>query len=159
MSTASPLALASAPGPADVPAAQPASLTVSKMQAHTTFGTPHGLCSISGTISGMPDTFSPAGQTFTINIMGAAGSFTLDAKGHGKSSQGSVALKVNSNSTLLFSAKLNGDLAGTWSLQPSSVAQTSKMDLWASVELAGCECATPLSVTCTVSKGGVKLKQ
>jgi hypothetical protein len=158
MSTAAPaLALDVAAAPvadsAALTAADAGTLSVTKMSASVAFGTSHSACSISGTISGLSG-FSPAGQTFTINVMGASGSFTLNAKGQGKSSQGSVALKGGK-----FQAKLTGGLAAAWSLVPSSTKTSWQMDMWVSVDLAGTEYSAPFSVTCSSSAKGAKLKK
>jgi hypothetical protein len=142
------------------PAEDSGTLSVTKMQAGVTFGASnHDSCTISGTISGLPAGFSPAGQTFVVNVMGAAGSFTLDAKGRGKSSQGSVALKAGKSGALSFQAKLIGDCAAAWSLTPPSTKASWKMDMWVSVDLAGNEYSGPLSVTYSGSSRGAKLKK
>jgi hypothetical protein len=91
--------------------------------------------------------------------MGAAASFTLDAKGHGKSSQGSVALKASKSGAVLFQAKLIGGLAGAWSLAPSSTKTSWQMDMWVSADLAGNEYSAPFNVICLSSAKGMKLKK
>jgi hypothetical protein len=165
MNSTSPLALAAAQ-PANAllaaalttPDATP--LTITRMQASVKFNASHhDSCSVTGTIPDLPAAFNPAGQTLTLNIGGVASSFTLDAKGHGKSSQGSVSLKLKPGaSTATFSVKLTrADCAGAWSLSPASDKAGWQMDLWASIDLAGNEYSTPISVKYSASKQAAKL--
>jgi hypothetical protein len=137
-------------------------LNVTRMQASVTFSGPHrGGCSISGTIPGTAQEFKPAGQTFSVNIMGAAASFTLDAKGRGKSPHGSVTVKPGKSANgeaLVFSVKLTNAGWAVWGLEPDSKKETWTMDMWASVVLGGTEYSTPMSVDYSPSSKGAKLK-
>jgi hypothetical protein len=144
------------PAPASVTPAQ-APLTVNKFQASVGFQG-HDTCSVSGTIPGV-SAFNPAGQTVAINISGAAASFTLNAKGQGKSSSGSVALKASKSGAVSYQAKLSGDLAGAWSLVPSSTKSSSNLNMSVTIDLAGTEYSTTISVTCASSSRGAKLKK
>jgi hypothetical protein len=165
MNSNSPLALAAAqPADAMLAAALPTpdaiALTITRMQASVKFNASHhDSCSVTGTIPDLPAAFNPVGQTLTLNIGGLANSFTLDAKDHAKSSQGSMALKLNPGAaTAPFSVKLtHADCVGAWSLSPAFSKPSWQMDLWASIDLAGNEYSTPISVKYSSSKQQAKL--
>jgi predicted esterase len=134
-------------------------MSVSKFTASAKFSGGHDALSISGVIPGVPATFSPAGQTLTLNAGGAAVSFTLDAKGHGKSTQGMVALKLkgkrdSKSKTFLFSggdvpfaARLqHGAWAQVWGLDPTASLKNASEKMNIIVEIG----ATVYGVTVTV---------
>src|SRR6185295_17788948 len=70
-------------------------LTLKKVQGSAKFSAGgHDSASIAGVLPNLPAGFSPSGQAFVLNIGGATATFTLDAKGRAKSTQGTVSLKL-----------------------------------------------------------------
>lgn len=130
-------------GPQTIP------MTVSKLLCKLNLATSgKDSASCSGVIPSLPDGFSPAGQTVTVDIGGASVDFTLDAKGHARNSQGSFTLKLKlskSHSVIggsaPFSCKLsNGNFASDWEASGINVSVDAKqvtMPMTVDVTLSG----------------------
>src|SRR5205807_6219450 len=69
-------------------------MVVSKLQGSAKFtSSGHDTCSVSGIIPNLPAQFTVSGPA-VLNINGATQNFTVDAKGHGKATNGTFALKL-----------------------------------------------------------------
>jgi len=70
-------------------------MTITKLSGSAKFNmTGKDSCSVSGSISNVPSLLNPAGMSVALIVGGAEVRFTLDAKGKGKSGQGSFALTL-----------------------------------------------------------------
>lgn len=150
-------------------------MSVSKLQGAAKFtGGGHDACSISGTIPGLPKGFDSSGQSLVLNIDGAAETFKLDGKGHGKSSHGSVSLKLKPTQkdaktkktvflggNVTFTAKIqNGTWAAVWGLDPKANASNKSMSLPATIQLAGNSYLATVKVSYSAKAGsGGKFKK
>jgi uncharacterized protein (TIGR03790 family) len=133
-------------------------LTVSKLQGSAKFTVSgHDSCAVLGTIPGLT-AFNPSGQTVLLSIGGAQSSFTLDAKGHGKSAQGTITFKQKPGSPLAFAAKLtNGTWAATWGIDPTASTTSAPLPITVAIELGGSTYAATVTASCT-SKADVGAK-
>jgi hypothetical protein len=104
--------------------------------------------SITGVLPQVPAQFTPTGQAVVLNIDGAIVNFTLDAKGHGSSDQGTFALKLKlkrdpatrqlyfPGGDVPFSARLkNGTWASAWGMNPAVTVASAPIKINASVQI------------------------
>jgi hypothetical protein len=127
------------------------SFTLKKLMANAKFKTGGSdSCSISGILPGLPAGFSPANQTLALNAGGATASFTLDAKGRAKSTQGNASLKLKfvrnkttkqltfNGGDVPFTAKLQkGTWSTVWNMDPNTSSSKVSTPMVISVQLAG----------------------
>jgi hypothetical protein len=149
-------ALTVAPAIASV-SAIPSVLTVSKLQGVVNFAANgRDSLSIQAVIPNLPADFTPAGQTVLLSVNGARASFTLDAKGRGKSAQGSFALKAGH-----FTARFqNGTWVGALGLNPDADAANEKLSFDATLWIGGNIYAATVTAPCTAkAKVGAKFKK
>ena len=146
---------ASAPAALAAASIAPQSLTVSNIQGSAKFAVGrHDACSILGVIPNVPVSFNPSGQIATLNIGGAEVIFTLDAKGRGKSAEGSIALKLKSRARAQFVAKIqNGTWAAVWGLNPAAGAINAPLQVAVSIELDGGTYASTVTVSMNAKAG------
>ena len=124
-------------------------MTVSKLQGSTNFKTSnHDAVALTGILPAVQAGFNPNGQTLLLNVGGATQSFTLNARGQGKSANGSVALKIKltgkgksksfAGGNVPFTAKLlKGSWAAAWGLNPQTTITALPMTLTATIQLSG----------------------
>jgi hypothetical protein len=131
--------------------AQTISMTVSKLQGAVKFASGgHDSCSILGIVPNVPKLFDPTGQSLILNIGGASVSFTLDSKGHAKSANGTIALKLKfkrnpatkklefQGGNVAFAARIiNGTWAAIWNLNPATASNNLPMSMTATITLGG----------------------
>ena len=119
---------------------------------------------VSGTLANASSGVNLSGQSFSINMGGAAADFTLDAHGRGKSSSGNVALKVkayrgkggaqSAGGDIVFTAKLvRGNFASSWGLNPGASVVTANYLVTVAVELGDNVYSVDASVKCTLKAG------
>jgi glucose/arabinose dehydrogenase len=130
--------------------ANPITMTVSKLSAKMKFSSGgHDSASIAGIIPNPGAGFDPTGQVLTLDIGGAVVNFTLDAKGHGKSGNGTFALTLKGKTkktafpggNVPFKANLkNGDWANLWStagFDPSASVTNQPITMVVNIHLLG----------------------
>jgi PKD repeat protein len=113
-------------------------MQITKMQVKLSFSKPNAdSCSLTANIV-LPNGFTTAGKSVTLNISGAQSSFTLDAKGKGVNAQGSCGFKFNKKT-------------GGWTISVK-LGKTNLQDAWADDGLANTTLPkTGTSVTLTVA--------
>lgn len=96
-------------------------LTVTQLQARFKLGGSRDQCAISGIIPNLSAQFTPTGQTMILNVGGAVLNVTLDSRGRGRTSSGSVILKFKARARapfaggdVPFTAVMKGAWAQTW---------------------------------------------
>jgi len=116
-------------------------MTVSRLGLMAKFNqTGKDSCSVSGVIPNVPANTKTAGMTIMLNVGGAVGTFTLDARGKARTAAGSVQLKLKgkrnaatrtvdfAGGDVPFKAKLVGDFADEWLDEGIDPAANTKMD-------------------------------
>jgi hypothetical protein len=113
-------------------------MQITKMQVKLSFSKPNAdSCSLTANIV-LPNGFTTAGKSMTLDIGGAQSSFTLDAKGKGVNAQGSCGFKFNKKT-------------GGWTISVK-LAKTNLQDAWEDDGLANTTLPkTGTSVTLTVA--------
>jgi PKD repeat protein len=130
-----------------------APMTVSALQGAAKFsGSGKATAAIAGTIPDLPAQFNPAGQQLVLNVGGVTATFTLDAKGHGKSSSGTFTLKLKlqhdkttkknffPGGNAPFTAKLkslSSTWAAVWGIDPTATVNSAPMTMDATIQLNG----------------------
>ncbi len=121
-------------------------MTLSHLQANMKYTTKnHDTLSFTGMLPNLAAGLNPSGVALTLNVSGVSAAFTLDAKGHAKSAQGTFALQLKRKrdpktkitsylgGNVKFSARLkNGNFSAAWAplgLDPTTDAKNQKMPL------------------------------
>ena len=152
-------------------------LTVTKLGAAVKFNvTAHDTLQVSGAIPNLPAGFAPTGVPVTLNVSGATVPFTLDAKGHAKTAQGTLALQVKlkrdrtthiatfPGGNVNFTAHLkNGTFAGFWlslGVNPLKDAKSQPVTLTVDLTLQSqlYEAAVPTLYSARANKNGTLRK-
>jgi hypothetical protein len=70
----------------------PRDMAIGALSISTTYATDHGKAQFKSVLD-LPADFSPGGVPVTVDVCGAVATFNLDQRGHGKGSEGVIALK------------------------------------------------------------------
>jgi len=144
-------------------------LTVTALSGSFRFGGSRDGCSVSGVIPGMPAGFNPAGSA-SVHVGAASVSFTLDAKGKGKSAQGMLQLSLKPSTKdpvtrkpvfaggdLAFKIKLaKGAWASAWQIDPAATIVNGTLPLDVGIKLGSTSYGSAATATysSTAGKGG-----
>jgi hypothetical protein len=141
-------------------------MNVSKLSGSFTFSGGRDSARASGSIPNVAALFNPKGTTAVVTINGASVNFTLDAHGHARSDNGTLALKIlgkrnktthqlefqGGNVPFTFSLK-NGTWASTWKLDPASTAKTLTASSDVTVQLASQPYTATVPITYQIKPG------
>ena len=136
--------------------AEPTAFSVSKMTGAVNFAhAGKDSVKFSAVLPGVAPAFIPLGTTISVNIQGAAVTFTLDKNGHAKSAGSSLVLapvkspkpKVNTfGGDLNLTAQLTGTFANAWGMAANTTG-TQPITLSATVVLNGTTYVSSVVVT------------
>jgi len=143
-------------------------LNVTKLSGSFRFSGLKDSCTVSGVLQNMPAGFSLPGLTADAHVGGASVSFVFDARGKGRSAQGSLTLTVKAKRDRLtkksvfaggdvpYSLRLSkGSWASAWGIDPAA-SLNGALTLDVGIRVGDRSYGAPVisSVTSTPSKGG-----